>query len=191
MSLNKGMQLAILRSPSASIIGLIRESQRHFGKLTSVTHPGGRIVVIGCGWGGYSLLKKINSKQQEVVLVSPRNHFLFTPLLPSAAVGTLEFRCIIEPVRNLGSQIKFHMAKCDQIDFDKKQLIISPETEQGTNRKIALSYDKIIIACGAVSNTFNIPGVAEHAFFLKQVGDARKIRQRIVECKRFLFFFFF
>ena len=35
----------------------------------------------------------------DVVIVSPRNHFLFTPLLPSTTVGTIEFRSIIEPIR--------------------------------------------------------------------------------------------
>jgi NADH dehydrogenase FAD-containing subunit len=41
----------------------------------------------------------------------------------------------------------------------------------------------LVIAVGAYSNTFGIPGVKEHAFFLKEVNDARKIRQRLVDCK--------
>ena len=48
-----------------------------------------------------------------------------------------------------------------------------------------LDYDKLVIAVGAYSNTFNTPGVKEHAIFLKQIDDARKIRSRILECKHF------
>ncbi|KAK4699577.1 hypothetical protein P7C70_g6684, partial [Phenoliferia sp. Uapishka_3] len=50
------------------------------------------------------------------------------------------------------------------------------------NRPYTLSYDKLVIACGAYSRTFNIPGVKEYAHFLKDVKDARKIRSRILEC---------
>jgi hypothetical protein len=46
-----------------------------------------------------------------------------------------------------------------------------------------LNYDHLVIACGASSNTFNIPGVEENAFFLKEIGDAKKIRGRVIECK--------
>ena len=55
----------------------------------------GRVVVLGTGWAGFNLARKMNSDNSpELRVVSPSNHFVFTPLLPSTAVGTLEFRCI-------------------------------------------------------------------------------------------------
>lgn len=45
-----------------------------------------------------------------------------------------------------------------------------------------LAFDHLIIAVGSYSNTFGIKGVKEHAFFLKEVADARRIRTRILEC---------
>lgn len=57
-----------------------------------------RVVVLGSGWGGFNLAKSA-SKNVPLTVISPANHFIFTPLLPSSAVGTLEFRCIQEPVR--------------------------------------------------------------------------------------------
>lgn len=59
------------------------------------------IVVIGSGWGGFTLCKKLNPELYNIVCISPSNHFLFTPLLPQTTVGTLEFRCIQEPVRTI------------------------------------------------------------------------------------------
>ena len=53
-----------------------------------------RLVILGTGWGSYSVLKQIDKKQYDVLVVSPRNHFLFTPLLCSTTVGTLEFRYV-------------------------------------------------------------------------------------------------
>ena len=48
--------------------------------------------------------------------------------------------------------------------------------------ELSLRFDKLVIAIGQLPNTFNIPGVEEHGFFLKDVSDARKIRQRIIDC---------
>ncbi len=51
-----------------------------------------RVVVLGVGWGGFRVAKDLDKTKFDVSIVSPRNHFLFTPLLPSTTVGTLEFR---------------------------------------------------------------------------------------------------
>jgi NADH:ubiquinone reductase (non-electrogenic) len=51
-----------------------------------------RLVILGSGWGSYSVQKSVDKKLYDVLVVSPRNHFLFTPLLCSTTVGTLEFR---------------------------------------------------------------------------------------------------
>ena len=53
-----------------------------------------RVTVLGAGWGGYGVGLDISKRKYDVTLISPRNHFLFTPLLPSAAVGTLEYRAV-------------------------------------------------------------------------------------------------
>jgi len=132
-----------------------------------VKYPSGRTVILGTGWGGFSFLKKI----------------VFTPLLPSASVGTLEFRCITEPVRELRPNTTFYQATCKSIDFKNQTLYLSPVLPgKDKDQFIPLSYDSLVIACGAVSNTFGIKGVEENAFFLKQINDARRIRQRIIEC---------
>ena len=48
--------------------------------------------------------------------------------------------------------------------------------------KFQLTYDTLVIAVGAINNTFNIPGVEQHALFLKELLDARTIRERIIDC---------
>lgn len=53
-----------------------------------------RLVILGTGWSSYSVLKTVNKNIYDVIVISPRNHFLFTPLLASTTVGTLEFRFV-------------------------------------------------------------------------------------------------
>ena len=59
---------------------------------SSVSFSKPRVVVLGVGWGGFRVAKDLDKSKFDVSVVSPRNHFLFTPLLPSTTVGTLEFR---------------------------------------------------------------------------------------------------
>ncbi|XP_060075862.1 uncharacterized protein LOC132555532 [Ylistrum balloti] len=139
-----------------------------------------KLVILGSGWGSYSVIKSIDKKKFDVIVVSPRNHFLFTPLLASTTVGTLEFRSIIEPVRNTGFRQTdhFHLSYAQSLDMKNKQ--ITCESVLDPSLKYTLDYDKLVIGVGALSNTFNIPGVKENSFFLKEVADARKIRNRIL-----------
>ena len=69
------------------LVSKIRWRQRSYrGPRTSV-HGLKRLVILGSGWGGYSLLMNIDKTIFQTTVVSPRNHFLFTPLLASTTVG--------------------------------------------------------------------------------------------------------
>ncbi|KAJ3509610.1 hypothetical protein NLJ89_g5136 [Agrocybe chaxingu] len=163
---------------------------RHFS--WSLPRGKQRVVVLGSGWGGYNVLRGIDKKRWDVTVLSPNTYFNFTPLLASTAVGTLEFRCAVEPVQD--TRRKLLIIKPD---FAKKELKCMPATRpvnaeptmdadsnllHERQNPFTLKYDKLIIAVGAYSQTFNVPGVKEHAHFLKDVKDARRIRSRILEC---------
>ncbi|KAJ6905117.1 hypothetical protein NC652_022998 [Populus alba x Populus x berolinensis] len=77
-----------------------------------------RVVVLGSGWAGCRLMKGIDTDLYDVVCVSPRNHMVFTPLLASTCVGTLEFRSVAEPIGRIQPAISkapgsyFFLANC-------------------------------------------------------------------------------
>ncbi|XP_052801634.1 uncharacterized protein LOC128232232 isoform X2 [Mya arenaria] len=139
-----------------------------------------RLIILGTGWGSFSVLKQVDKSKYDVIVVSPRNHFLFTPLLCSTTVGTLEFRSIVEPVRNtvFRQTDHFHLSRATGIDFINRVLHVESVLKSGA--KYDLMYDKLVIGVGSLSNTFNTPGVKENAFFLKEVADARRIRNKIL-----------
>lgn len=64
-----------------------------------------KIVVLGTGWAGTSFLKDMDISSYDVEVVSPRNYFAFTPLLPSVTCGTVEARSIVEPIRNIVKKV--------------------------------------------------------------------------------------
>lgn len=67
--------------------------------------PKKKLLVLGTGWAGTSFLKNLDCSQYEVKVISPRNYFAFTPLLPSVTCGTVEPRSIIEPVRRMFEKV--------------------------------------------------------------------------------------
>ena len=82
-----------------------------------------RVVVIGSGWGGNKLARSLDKRAFDVRIVSPANHFLFTPMLPSTAVGTLEFRAIQEPVRTIAGLGEFYHAKARSVDTHRRVVV--------------------------------------------------------------------
>lgn len=65
-----------------------------------------KVLVLGTGWAATSFLKGLDASLYDVQVVSPRNYFAFTPLLPSVTCGTVEARSIVEPVRNIIKKVK-------------------------------------------------------------------------------------
>lgn len=138
-----------------------------------------KLVVLGTGFASFSLLKKIDTRLFDVVVVSPRNHFLFTPLLPSTTVGTLEFRSIIEPIRLARGVPKFFQAAAKGVDTERNVLFCEGAMDK---KAFEIEFDYLVVGVGAIPNTFGIPGVEKYTLFLKELSDARKIRQRVIEC---------
>lgn len=164
------------------------------------------IVILGTGWGSVSLLKNLDTSLYNVVVVSPRNYFLFTPLLPSCPTGTVEIRSIIEPVRTITRKLKGEViyleAEATEVDPVAKKVVIKQSTtvhsgHSGTDTSsskstiadfgvveeisTSLNYDYLVVGVGAQPSTFGIPGVENHSTFLKEISDAVTIRRRLMD----------
>jgi NADH:ubiquinone reductase (non-electrogenic) len=151
-----------------------------------------RLVVLGTGWGAVSCLSHIDPFKYEVVCISPRNYFLMTPLLPSVTVGTVEPRTVVESIRTILPHVKFVEAECLNLDPQTKTLTCACTSGgESSSRAIDdgarvrpgfdIKYDKLLVAVGAETQTFNTPGVEKHAHFLKEIIDARRIRAAIID----------
>lgn len=141
-----------------------------------------RLVILGCGWGSVALLKSINPDNYHITVISPTNYFLYTPLLPSATVGTLEVRSLIEPIRRITRASKGHFLKASavDVDFSAKLVEVSQELPNGERSNFYVPYDKLVIGIGSNSRTHGVEGL-EHVHFLKNINDARKIRSSVIE----------
>ncbi|KAG7356208.1 pyridine nucleotide-disulfide oxidoreductase [Nitzschia inconspicua] len=162
---------------------LQRTRSRHFGSTATAAAAAAAgkagTIVLGTGWAGFNVAINVN-RDVPLTVVSPSNHFLFTPLLASSSVGTLEFRCIQEPIRTvLSSKGRYVQAMAKALDPDNKKLIC----ETAFQDVFELEYEKLVIAVGVKPNTFGIPSIQEGngIYFLKQLKHARGIRNNIID----------
>jgi hypothetical protein len=142
---------------------------------------------VGSGWGACSFIKALPpavAASIDLTVVSPRNYFLYTPLLPAVATGTVEERSIVEPVRKvLGGKGAYFEAVCHEIDPVAKSIVCCFPADAGLDQAcFKVPYDILIVAVGCVNNTFGVSGVAEHAFFFKSIEDAARLRRHVSEC---------
>ena len=163
-----------------------------------------RVVVLGSGWGAISFVKSLSaSAPYDVVLVSPRNYFLYTPLLPGAATGAVEERSIVEPIRRPIAEkgYKYFEAACVGVDAETKTITCRaadatfdatvPFSDLATRTEanamacpwhtFDVEYDYLVTAVGAVPNTFGVKGVEENCLFFKEIADASRFRREVSE----------
>ncbi|KAJ7959832.1 Internal alternative NAD(P)H-ubiquinone oxidoreductase [Quillaja saponaria] len=165
------------------------EPIQYSGLLPTKSEEKPRVLVLGSGWAGCRLMKGIDTKTYDVVCVSPRNHMVFTPLLASTCVGTLEFRSVAEPIGRIQPAISkepgsyFFLANCTGIDTDKHVVNCQTVTEGSDSLdpwRFSIAYDKLVVSLGAQASTFGIRGVKEHAIFLREVHHAQEIRRKLL-----------
>ncbi|RSH82305.1 hypothetical protein EHS25_006015 [Saitozyma podzolica] len=141
-----------------------------------------RLVIVGGGWGAVALIQSLPPAAYNVTLISPQTYFAFTPLLPSACVGTVEVRSLVEPLRKLIARVRGHFLMGSAMDLDMAERLVEVEvpSDQGEGTmRCYVPYDKLIIAVGSTSNSHGVKGL-EHCFQLKTIPDAQAIRRRVM-----------
>jgi NADH:ubiquinone reductase (non-electrogenic) len=93
----------------------------------------------------------------------------------------------MEPIRNFlrhkKAAVKYYEAEATKIDYEKKVVYINDDSEiKGESSQTEVPFDMLVVGVGAENATFGIPGVRENGLFLKEVGDAQRIRARIMDC---------
>jgi NADH:ubiquinone reductase (non-electrogenic) len=137
-----------------------------------------RLLVLGCGFGGYSLLSRLPRGRFRTTLLTPRNYFLFTPLLPSALTGSVELRSILEPARRRLRGVRVIEGWALGVDWEAREVACAGAVG---GERFGLAFDRLVIAVGAAVADYGVRGVAEHALELASVEDARAVRRGILE----------
>lgn len=96
---------------------------KHSKALPESDNEKERVVILGSGWAGYTLSRRLSPETYSPMIISPRSYFVFTPLLTDAASGSLDFSHIVEPVRDPRAKVDFIQAAARAVDLKKKTII--------------------------------------------------------------------
>ena len=133
-----------------------------------------RLVVIGGGFAGVSLVRPLRRAEVEITLVDKKNHHLFQPLLYQVATGGLSPANIATPLRELFRRqpnCRTVMGEATEIDLAKRTVHV-----EGFD----LPFDTLVVAAGAMTSYFGNDAWRQHAIGLKSVEEATEIRSRLL-----------
>lgn len=134
-----------------------------------------RLVIIGGGFGGISLAKKLRGADLQIVLIDRHNYHTFQPLLYQVSTGGLEPDSIAYPIRKILKRLKhFHFRWAEVIRVDPVRQLV--ETNIGP-----VDFDYLVMATGTKTNFFGNKGIQDHAMAMKNVPQALNIRSLMLQ----------
>ena len=134
-----------------------------------------RIVIIGGGFAGVALAKKLSNCDVQVVLLDKNNYHTFQPLLYQVSTGGLEPDSIAYPIRKILKNFPnfyFRLADVEAIDTDKNKV----KTNIGN-----LKFDYLVVASGSITNFFGNTEVEKHSMAMKTIPQSLNLRSLILE----------
>ncbi len=137
-----------------------------------------RIVVVGAGFGGLKTFRQLDRRlkhnsEVELMLINDVNYFLFTPLLHEVATGSLFPENIVVPLPPIaaGPRRHFFVGQVESVSLSDRLVY--------TNRG-AVPFDYLVLALGSTTNFYQTPGAAEYTLTLKDLDDAARIKNQII-----------
>lgn len=134
-----------------------------------------RIVIVGGGFGGIELAKKLRNKEVDVTILDKHNYHTFQPLLYQVATGGLEADSIAFPIRKIfkgQKNLTFRVTEVKKVIPEQNKLI----TTIGE-----IEYDHLVIATGSTSNFFGQDEIQQNAMPMKSIPEALNLRSLILQ----------
>ncbi|MES2447587.1 MAG: NAD(P)/FAD-dependent oxidoreductase [Bacteroidota bacterium] len=134
-----------------------------------------RIVIVGGGFGGIELAKKLRNKEVDVTILDKHNYHTFQPLLYQVATGGLEADSIAFPIRKIfkgQKNLTFRVTEVKKVIPEENKLL----TTIG-----AIHYDHLVIATGSTSNFFGQDEIQQNAMPMKSIPEALNLRSLILQ----------
>jgi len=149
---------------------MTESSSRHFD-----------VAIIGGGFAGVycaqQVLKRLGAERLRVGVIASENHMVFQPMLPEVVGGSLSPQHVVNPIRMIcdGADV----LKAQVTDLDMTNRVMTLDGGRFTP-SVKVSFDHLMLAPGAGVDLSRIPGMSEHAYLMRTVGDAMKLRAAII-----------
>ena len=133
------------------------------------------VVIVGAGFAGLAVARSLDRHPVEVTLIDRNNFTTFQPLLYQVATAGLNAADVAHPVRGLFHRqrnLRVLMGEVTGVDWERRQALLEHHQP--------VPFDHLVLAVGAVTTWFGVPGAAEHAVPLYTLEDAAEVRNHVV-----------
>jgi NADH:ubiquinone reductase (H+-translocating) len=141
-----------------------------------------RVVIVGGGFGGAftaKYLRRYAPRDWEIELINSTNYFVFQPLLPEVASGTISAPDAVTPLRLMLPGVKVRMAEVVGVNREAQEV----NYLQGSKRiPLRVRYDDLVLAVGQQTSLSNTPGFQEHSLCMRNLADAHQLRNHVIQC---------
>lgn len=139
------------------------------------------VVVVGGGFGGLAVIRRLARARRRgrldarITLIDRRNHHTFQPLLYQIATAGLQPQDVGISLRAIlrREQVDIRLGEVAAVDHDRSAVVLADGA--------TIAYDHLVIAAGAITEDFGVPGVAEHAYGLKSLAEATMLRNAVLQ----------
>lgn len=145
-----------------------------------------KVAIIGGGFAGVYCARELMRRGRKLGLdfseagvgvIATENHMVFQPMLPEVAGGSLSPQHVVNPIRMICRGAEVLKGEVTRIDLPNRVLTLSG----GKNTpEVTIGFQELLLTPGAGVDLSRIPGMAEHAYLMRTVGDAMKLRAAII-----------
>ena len=140
------------------------------------------IVILGGGFAGAYCARSLRSGLREntvksVALLADQNAMLFHPMLAEVSGSSISPLHVVNPLRLFCKGSEIFMGGVEEIDLEQKTVSFSPAPFAPP---VNLTFDHLVLAIGSVVDVSRVPGMPEHGYLMKTVGDAMRLRSDVL-----------
>jgi NADH dehydrogenase len=148
----------------------------------STPHLDFDVVIAGGGFAGVACAQQLTKEfgdeaRRRVALIADQNFMVFQPMLAEVVGGSISPRHVVNPLRRL-CRTTVLRGTISSIDLDRGHLSLEAGDFTGT---VPLTFRHLVLTLGGVVDLSRVPGMPEHAYLMKNVGDALKLRATIID----------
>ncbi len=141
------------------------------------------IAIAGSGFTGVYAARTLRRKlgregAGKVALISDQNFLLFQPMLAEVCGSSISPLHVVNSTRLLCRDVNVLRSEITGIDLPSRTLTLNSGLYAGNAR---VTFDHLVLSVGSIVDVSRVPGMAEHGFLMKTVGDAMRLRTSLID----------